>query len=470
MANRRSRPLREFLEEISRTELTDWILAAARDLPEFRQRLEFFAAIQSNPEEGLELIEKVSQELACLAARPHGSVRVAEITPHGAFLLESIEKLLQRGRLIDAFHYCGKCAWLLDMAMTRLPNQSVRMNRLLEAFESLHFRIASQRPVDPATLGERLFTLQLNSAHNFLLNCLSQYQALLGETGLSAYRKNLDRAYRILVHGEPVPETAGNQLPTHLQEAKLLRAWGEFTPNLAERFSIAMAFARNQTEVLEIAARMEACGKHLDAVDAVLAACDRLHNPPPVSLFTYLASYFEADGNFERSLEFRWEIYRAQPNESSYRKLIAAAAPLRQTSEVRNEALELAAAKNNSLYTRLLLLEGRREEALDQARAHGATTEVWAMLAESYAQSEPHTAIHLYFDCAKYSLRTLRKANYYERSSEYMGAAWKLATNVQTFQTFSVRLKKFFEQNPNTNRLREAVANAGVPLQDLLKN
>jgi hypothetical protein len=409
-------------------------------------------------------VEKLCDDLSTITLRATGALRVSEITPRANFLFDAVVTLLQRGQLLDAFHYCGKAAWLVDMAMTRLAADSVRLQRLLANFESLHFRIASERPVDPATLAERIFALQVSSAHDFLLTALEQYRGLLGETGMKAYRKQLDRVYRVAVDGEPLDKQSQPDLRRHMQESKLLRAWGAATSDPREAIAIRMAFARTPQEVLEIAATL---GRQ-EAIDAILLACDRFQNPPPVALFEHLVAHFDGEGQFDRALEYRWELYRAQPSEESYRRLVAAAAPLRQVEETRDSALDLAAGKNNSLYTRLLLLEGRRDEALDQARAHGATTEVWALLAAAFAPTDPHTAIHLYFDCAKYSMRAFRQ-NSYRLSSQYMGEAWKLAIDVQTFQTFDARLKTFFGQNYCPPRLQAAVQDAGVPLDRLLK-
>ncbi|GAB4373880.1 MAG: hypothetical protein OHK0021_15950 [Bryobacter sp.] len=465
----RQKPLREILAGLPPPALADWVLTVARDLPEFRQRLEFFAALETDPDHCFSLLDIAFTEFTEFTTRPANSLRVGEIAPYAAFLLQSTECLLRKERLLDALQACARAALLLDAIIARLPNLSVRLQRLLDAFANLHLRIAQQRPLDPASLAEHLYDLQFASPHEFLLNAIAGYAPLLGETGLKAYRRRLQPAYRALVLGEPLPARGGPTFQEHLREAKLLRAWANFTSDFQERFAIAMAFATNPAEVLAVAERMEQAGHARAAADAVLAACDRFHTPPPTTLFAYLAAHFEREANFERSLEFRWELYRALPNESHYRKLLAAAAPLRQTNAVREEAIEYAAAKSNSLYTRILLLEGRRVEAYEQARAQGATTEVWAQIANSYSDSDPHTAIHLYFDCARYSLRTLR-GDCYDRSSRFLAEAFKLANDVQTFQTFSVRLKNFFSQNNCPPRFERAIEGFGVPLTQILKN
>lgn len=461
--------MRDFLLEQPKDNLADWILSVAKDMPDFRQRLEFYAATIQNPEESIEVLETVCRELSSLALRQSQNVRVTELAPRATFLLEALENLLKRGQLIDSFHLCGKCAWLIDMAMTRLASESARMTRMLQSFENLHFRIAQQKPVDPATLAERIFTQQVNSAHDFMIRALPQYAELLGETGLAAYRKKLDRVYRIMVEGETLEDRSQHSLRIHVQEAKLLQQWAEFTSNRAEKIAICISFAPHPEEVLRIADAVEKSGSKSEAVDAVLRACDRFQNPPPIALFDYLAKYFEGEGHFDRSLEYRWELYRAQPGEATYKQLISSAAPIRQTEETRESALDFAAEKNNSLYTRLLILEGKLEDALDQARAHGATTEVWAILARAYTAKDPHTAIHLFFDCAKYSIRAYR-ADYYTTISAFLAEAWALATDVQTCQTYSQRLKTFFGQNYCPPRMHEAVQNAGVPLEQLLKS
>jgi hypothetical protein len=469
MATPRKASMRQFLVEQPKENLADWILSVARDMPDFRQRLEFYAATVRNPEESVEVLETVCRELSALAMRQSQNVRVNELAPRATFLLEALENLLKRGQLIDSFHLCGKCAWLIDMAMTRLAASSTRMSRLLQSFENLHFRIAMQKPVDPATLAERIFTQQVNSAHDFMLHSLPEYAELLGETGIAAYRRKLDRVYRIMVDGETLEDRSQHSLRTHVQEAKLLQRWGEFTRNRTEKIAICIAFAPHPDEVLRIADAIEKSGTKGEAVDAVLRACDRFQNPAPTALFEYLAVYFEGEGRFDKALEYRWELYRTQPGEGTYRKLIAAAAPIRQAEDTREDALDFAAEKNNSLYTRLLVLEGKLEDALDQARAHGATTEVWALLARAHAPKDPHTAIQLFFDCAKYSIRAYR-ADYYATISAYLAEAWALATDVQTCQTYSQRLKSFFVQNYCPPRMHEAVQNAGVPLEQLLKS
>ncbi len=469
MSKRRKDPLREFLRHHPQEQLAEWLLAAAKEVPEFRQRLEFYAASHEGPEQSFAVLDEACEELAQLAGRLSGPIKVAELAPRALFLLEGVHALLEREQLVDAFHFCGKALWLVDAAMTRLAGESEKMNRMLNEFQALHYRICERKPVDPATLGERLYLQQVNSAHGVLGNALAEYEGLLGETGLKAYRKKLERAYRVVVEREPLEDRSPDSVRRHARETKMLRAWGQFTQDLDEQCAIALAFAMTPQAVLTVVRILASEGRQATAIEAARQGCVRFSKAPPIPLFEFLTAHYEAEGQFEQSLEYRWAHFQAAPDERSYRNLLAAAAPLRRTEACREEALEFAAARNNSLYARLLLLEGRAQDALDQAKANGATTEVWALLAAAFADSEPHTAIHLFFDCAKYTIRSYR-ANQYEQSSQFLSEAWKLASDVQTFQTFNARLKSFFGENNCPPRMHEAVERAGVPLDHLLKN
>lgn len=454
--------LRRFLEEHPREATIEWLLGAAKDLPEFRQRLALYAATHEQTEDLVETARAAVLRLTELY-RQSRNLKASDITPTLQFLVQVFAACLDRGKSPEALPLLEEAILTLDRLCYSLQKTQLKWTTIQRELETLHLRSVVACGLGGAELARRIFTLQ-SSAHGDLFpEAPAVYSQALGERGVAHYRELLEPAYQALVHGQPQKDRTISALRTFLRQRPMLGAWANHAGTMEERLEILIALSMSPQEVLTAAKQLEAKGYLLEALQTVKKGYERFEAKNPYPLALFLAERHESMGQFEAALEYRWRIYTHNPTLESYRKLMATAAPARQAQRYVEPALDVAAEKSNSLYAQLLLELGRLEEALEAAREGGAATSTWASLAAGHAEKDPAKAIELYFHCLATSLVTAPG-----QAPNYLNEAWKLALDPQTFQVFRNCLQTLAANQYVMPSVWSSAEAAGVPVSRLL--
>lgn len=454
--------LRQFLEEHPREAMVEWLLAAAKDLPDFRQRLELYS---SSHQESERLVENAREAVTRLQkfVSISRTLKTNEATPTLQFLVQVFAAALDHGHAAEMLPLIENAIMNLDRLTYALQKTLLKWSTIQRELETLHLRCVMDLGIQGPDLARRIFKLQCSSYADIFPNAPSDYAEAMGTQGIAVYRELLEPAYQTLVLGQPHQDRTIHGLRAFLRQRPMLGAWANHAGTLEERLEVLVALSLSPQEILTAAKELEAKGFVLEALQTVKKGYERFEarNPHPLAL--YLADRHESFGQFDEALQYRWRIYTHNPTIEHYRKMMATAAPARQTEQYLEGALDVAAQRSNSLYAQLLLEQGRVDEALDVAKEGGAATSTWASLAACHAEADPSKAIEIYFHCVATSLATAPNT-----TSNYLNEAWKLAMDAGTFQVFRNCLKNLVSKHHVMPSVWKSAEAAGVPVARLL--
>ncbi len=445
--------LRKFLEELPREQLANWLLTVARDVPDFGQRLQFYAATHESWEAAVKASFEAIDRFSALERAPR-KPKVTDLIRQGRFLLESLRACLD-------FHPEKGLEDLVEQAMVafdRMANEDAKVAELQREFASLHLRAMEIIRPEPKALAARLFQLRSEGNFAILPDAPRSYADLLGPEGLAHYRSLLEPVYRVVVLGDKPTHRTQREAKQYLNRRIMLFEWATVSPDEDERIAILLAMSRQPDDVLTVANYLDARQRPMDAIEIVRQA----HRKAPApKLAEYLAERFEQQNQWEDAAAYRWSLLEREPTRTRLDELLRASTQTPNGQRWRERAMELVGEKAKGLFVDLLIDDDRLEDALSVARQNGARLEAWARLADRYATRDPRTAIELYFDCAQYALKG-------RLPSPYLAQAWGLAVDNITFQVFTQQLRLFFERNKVSERYLEQLEAEGIPVAKLV--
>lgn len=445
--------LRQFLLQHSREQLADWLQIVAKDSPDFKQRLQFYVATHVSWEAAQQATYEAIERFGALQSA-HQTPKPPELAKQGRFLLESLRACLD-------FHPETGLGELVERAMVsfdQMASEEPKLAELQREFATLHVRVTEIDRPEPTQLAERLFQLRSNSMASILPDSPRAYVHLLGSVGLERYRQLLEPTYQVVVHGEKPSHRTQREAKQYLNRRLMLFEWATITEDVDEQVAILLAMSRNPEDVLTVAKYLERRQRPMDAIEIVKQAHQKSASP---KLAGFLAERYEKQNQAAEALPYRWYLLEREPSREHFDDLMRAAGNGRQLAEWRERAVKLTSEQAKGLYIELLLAEEKLDEALSEARQHGARLSIWVRLAEGYALRDPRLAIELYFDCAEFALK--------ERAPDsHIAMAWSLAVDNITFQVFDARLNKFFARHKVSERYVARLVEAGIPVAKLL--
>ncbi len=460
----RKKDLRHFLVAHSRDELAEWILGVAAASTDFKQRLDFYVGTHRSPADAALAVRAAVDQFNDLT-KLRRTLKPVEIVKPALFLLESIDACLSFGFRDDVLDLIETAMQSLDRLLWQVPVRTARLDDLQKEFSVLHLRAAQLSNHEPITLAQRIFTLRETALGPIATGAPSSYTELLGTTGLAHFRELLEPTFQIVVNqAAPVPRQR-RDMQHFMNRRKMLFDWAMLTEDLDEKVAVLIAFARQPAEILNIAGIFDAQQRPMDALVAVRRAHER---NPSQELATDLAKRFESQGEASASIPYRWYLFEQSPVIHHYDALIATAAQTNQAKAWSERAMSLAQERAPYLYIDLLLRENRLEAALGAARASGAPLNTWFQLAGLHAESDPHTAIGLYFDCVHFAFKG-RLDSSPATPAALLVSAWHLASDATTFQAFNGRLRALFAKEQVPKYIIGQLEAEGIPIERLLR-
>ena len=460
----RKKDLRQFLVAHSRDELAEWILGVAAASTDFRQRLDFYAATHRSPADAAVAVRAAVDQFNDLA-KLRRTLKSAEIVKPAIFLLESIDACLSFGFRDDILDLIETAMQSLDRLLSQVLVRNTRLDDLQKEFSVLHLRAAELVHCEPVALAQRIFALRETALGPIATGAPGSYSELLGSEGLAHFRELLEPTFQIVVNqAHPVPRRR-RDMQLFLNRRKMLFDWALLTNELDEKVAVLIAFARQPNEILSIAGMLDAQQRPMDALVALRRAHER---NPSLELATNLAQRYESQGQASESIPYRWYLFEEGPMIDNYDALVATAARANQGKAWSERALRLAQERAPHLYIELLLRENRLEAALGAARATGAPLETWFQLAGLHAETDPRTAIGLYFDCVHFAFKG-RLNSSPATPAALLVSAWQLASDAATFQAFNGRLRALFAQRQVPSYIVGQLEAEGIPIERLLR-
>jgi hypothetical protein len=403
--------LEDFLTDVSKDDLTKWLLAAAKESPDVKRRLELFAAQHSSPAEAVKSYKALLKTIGKTRNR-NPRKRTREIGANFLQLHAALKADFGQGKLDVVVEILPHALCALHEASDFDVSQ--QFPDLQARLETLHFEAATELRPRPAMLAEQLHDTQ-KVASELFVDAAYLYRDILGDLGLAAYRELLEPGWQsCLERLKTSPRWSYDRELERLREQIL--SWARAIEPRQESL-------RQQAQILEKLAHSAA--DYILSVELYLHAGDRqealrLAESGFEALLgrKNLANRFQEMADLlvrllreaqrpEAALAATWRAFQAQPSVLGFQQLIAAAHPPESVDQWRQKAHEFALKRSNDLLLELLLAEERIEEARVHATARGLSTESWLYFGKVLGQRAPQEAIPLLVQIASQQAQTM---------------------------------------------------------------
>lgn len=461
--------LKKLLAGKAEPEFLEWILGTAKELPEFRQRLQFYVATHGSQDQAVQAMHDAIDDLNHYIAN-HLLPTGGELAKRTTYLKEALAGCLRFGYADAVLPVCEEAMTMLDHMIRIRQVRSVKLPQLHGEFAALHRQAALATTEDRGVFAERLLQLRLNSIGETMRGFPKEYAEALGTVGLARLRTLLEPTFQQLI--QPVAQrrsASQGALSPHPPSPsplhrKILADLAPLLEDSADQLAVLSALKRTPEEIQKFAEDLDARQLPMEALQHLRRHYER---QPTALLARLLAERYERLQHYEEALNYRWLIYETKMAVETYDELLKVAVRANQTRQWQERAQTLAREKNSKLLLDLLLREGRTKEALEAARDLGATIPVWEKLADLRVEAEPDLAMQLYFDCAGYSLSEKQIWSDQE-SRRLLGKAWQLASDGPKLLAFNARLRALLSREDLPQHFRRGLEHDGIPVERLL--
>ncbi|RSD24473.1 hypothetical protein EIY87_03810 [Amycolatopsis eburnea] len=339
--------------------LADLLLAQAERDPELRHSLELRAATQSGD---------VSEAHRLLdTAVTDGNV---EYTAKIGAVLDTLQRMLDAGSRADLAPLARRTVDDISEVLEQSGDHTGDLGERLERAVELYARACAARPPDPEKLAGWIVEVEFDGPGWPVID-LADFAAALGERGLKLIKSHVDDvlAANGAGHRRDVAERLREQL-------------AEVLGDVDELVAILSAKPPRVDVSLKIVRVLRAAGRHSEAIAHAARALTHDKQPPPQP---------------EDETSLRRKDFDARPDRETFAALREAAQAAGKWTAQRREALatlrERAAGGGADELVRVLLDDGRPDEAWRACVRFGASPELKLELAELRAEEHPAETI-----------------------------------------------------------------------------
>jgi uncharacterized Zn finger protein len=334
----------------------------------------------------------------------------------------------------------------------------------------VHLRACMAAAPDPVELASRLVELELTSELDGFHRAAATYAAVLGETGLAAYRDLLEpRWRRIDTHSDDWSDDT-----FEIRQAMVGWALGTGDPD-----ALIEVHSRDQMlpdTFLEIAETLAAAGRLGEAIEwarrGLVENADRHRQTLPVREF--LAGMLRESGDAQSAVGLFWDAFAAAPSLQTYRRLLDEAGSEGDWSGRCVETLRAGLAapdtdqdprrrtisRDAAALVEILLYEGRSDEAWDAATEFGCDQRMWLTLARSRQDTHPVDAIGVYGPEAL-ALIDQKKTPAYRSAVDLMDRIRQLAETAGEPDHFTTLLERVRTEHRAKRNLKKLLDDRG---------
>jgi uncharacterized Zn finger protein len=392
---------REFLINLPQEELSCLIMDEVARNAGFRDRL-FLRMARANGKKAelagyREILEFASQS----AVSGEGS---ASFTGMLEDVKDSLNILLEAG-------YAEEAAGLIEEApVFRQSIQTETSEMLIAALLRLHHRICLRSGIVAEALAGRLLRWQLATSANGLPDVIRRYSDLLGARGR--------REYAHLVQSE-WDRLRSNGGVTALDRRAKLERLSDLVKDMAERqgdidllIEVKSARLKEASGYVEIARLCKRKGREALALSWALRGRKLFAAYEAEDLYEFLATEYEARGEWGAAIEILYEIFSARPSLDGYQRMAAFARQIGEWDLWRERALSVTRRKpaappprmrsarppapDQSVSVGIFLWEDDVNAALQAAQQGGCDNGLWLELANRLAVKQPDEALQIY--------------------------------------------------------------------------
>lgn len=444
----------DYLNALEKPALIERILAAAREDRELRQKLELEAASAGPREAQAEVLRKAIEN--SLYVRGYLEYREARAwTRKAENVLDCLKPLLKTepALVIELSEFALE---RIEKALEHADDSDGCVSGLLQTIQGIHLKACEAARPDPIALAGRLWAWEKKGEWETFYGAAQTYAKILGEAGLTEYRRFLTEEWERLPALKPgqSEHRSGRFRLTYAMEA-LARADGDVDAQVAIRSKdLSLPYGFLQIAELLLEAKRG---------DEALAWAERgwkSFPKPDTRLAEFLIARYRQRQRHDDALQVAWKVFESQPGARhahavkttaksaerwpEFREKIVA--KLRPQAKDKPPPYAFWVSTGASELVQFFLDEGDVEAAWNEAQALSCSDALWLKLAELRAQAKPEEAIAVWQRIAEESLE--RGTGTY---SEQVALLERLSNHLssQDFADYVVTLRIRFKRKRN---------------------
>lgn len=324
---------------------------------------------------------------------------------------ESLRELLPASHAGAAVEMTECALAKVEKALDSVDDSNGAVGGVLHDLEALHRDACVLAEPEPVALARRLYEWQMRSWMVFS-EVLGDYAEVLSEHGLAEYRRLAESDWA------SVPTRGPNQHRTseYSGTTRLAKVMEDLARRTGDVEAVVAVLGRDLSgphRFLAVAQEYLNAGDEAGAFRWAARGASEFPDARDERLAEFLVDRYQTLGRHAEALAILWDQFRERPALAGYQALQRYTQPIGRWDEWRAEALvflreQVGAAKTRPTrfgvlgradYTemvRILLWEGRPDDAWREAQEGGCADDLWLHLACEREQDHPEDALKVY--------------------------------------------------------------------------
>ncbi len=393
--------IRRHLQNLDIDTLVSILVDLAERDPVLQRRLDLTSAVADEDDAAL---ERRIRKAIDAATRTRGFVdyeRVPRWASGVESVLDAIADLAEGPRAALALPLIGRALARIESALNEVDDSDGRVGGLLERSRDIHLAACRAIRPEPLALASDLFEREMTGSWGTFYGAAHLYAEVLGEAGLSEYRRLAGAAWETIPSCHAGRRTTDEHAVERRRLAGMLDFFAERDGDVAARIALRARDLSSPWQYLELA---RFCAEQGRAAEALRWAEDGLwqfeDDRPDRRLVAFTVDLLRRAGRDSESLELLWRSFTRAPDLDLYRQLREAGG-----AETRDRALEFlrndlsgSRPRARPRGTADLLIQALTEEAMfaeawTMARGHDPSEHVVDSLALASEATHPAEAL-----------------------------------------------------------------------------
>ena len=327
-------------------------------------------------------------------------------------VIEAISEMLKEGFAAEAIE-------LSEYALAEVEKKAMdydadgTIHGILEDIEEIHHAACVEAQPDPEALAARLFVWEMGGHYDTFYGAVETYADVLGEKGLAEYRRLAEEEWAKVSTLGPDRERAWHYDRRRTRLTNIMRALAGLSGDIEELVAVESKDLSRPQAYLRIAEIYHDAGDADKALEWAEEGMWVFPDEKRSGLRGFVAERYHERGRHEKAMELAWARFVESPNLEGYKQLKDHADRAGGWRTWREKALafvreDVAKRKEESVRSylsfpvdhselvRILLWEGRDEDAWREAKEGGCSNELWLELAAGREEDHPEDALSVY--------------------------------------------------------------------------
>ncbi|MBS0353823.1 MAG: SWIM zinc finger family protein [Proteobacteria bacterium] len=446
--------LRAYVDGLSPGELRRWLLQAAEQDHDLRDRLLFAAAAQA------------AHDLPGLRSAIHQATRISGFLDHDdteahANRLQDLAGLLET-RIADGdaklVELVEEAIGLIQNGLENIDDGEGWVYGSLERFQQLHLLACEHLRPDATALAERLVRYQMDSHWDTFSTILPDYGNALGEVGVERYRTQILMRWAQLPALTPQDNRTARFDPKRSRLEKAMETLARASGNIDEMIQVLRHNLSSSQHFQYLASYLAEHGRFDEALACAEEGLAAFPAQQAWELVDFCIHEYRRRGAFDQVEEFAWKRFLSGADQASYAVLLKEAGSIGRRAPLRARALqhlwdqvakeEAKPRKQSPAWLRsarselvaIHIMERDAEAAWSTFQGGHVAITLWGKVAALRAGSHPEDAIALYFRLLPHAVEEGSRGAKYDDAFAVVAAIRKLRLSGGQHAVFDAEL------------------------------